>query len=121
MIRERIQAMIDQWRSLQEVSHLSDRELDDMGMTREQVVRFVRMPAAVPERMAKMAAVFGLTEAELQQAYAEYLDLMETCATCGARKVCVSALAHADDLEPADCGFCPNAAAYAEMGRVRVH
>ena len=110
---ERLRAIFDQWHELKEVAALSDRDLDDLGMTRGQMESFARMPRDVPDRMAQMAAIFGLTEAEIKRHYGEYLDMIETCAHCGSRRECTHALEHAGTTDPEECGFCPNSDLYA--------
>lgn len=112
---ERIQAMFAKWHEIKEIEALTNAELDDLGMTREQVEFFVRMPADVPARMAKMASVFGLSEDQLKANQAEYLDLLNVCGHCGARKACGKLLSHADTASRDETGFCPNAGTYTNM------
>jgi uncharacterized protein YjiS (DUF1127 family) len=110
---ERLWAIFDYWHELKEVAALSDRDLDDLGMTRSQMESFARMPRDVPERMKHMAEIFGLTEAEIKRHYGEYLDMVETCAHCGSRRNCTHVLENAETTAPEDCGFCPNSDLYA--------
>ncbi len=119
MTRTRLQTMIDQWRSLREVRALSPDDLSDLGMTGEQIERLVRMPAVVPERLTRMAGVFGLTTAEVQADRQPFLAMLEVCDGCASQETCRSALAFAETLQPEDVGFCPNAASYREMQATR--
>lgn len=112
---ERIQAMFAKWHQIKEIEALSPADLHDLGMTRDQVEFFVRMPADVPERMAKMASVFGLTEDQLKANQADYMDLLNVCGHCGARKACGKLLPHADTASRAEADFCPNAPTYGQM------
>lgn len=105
---ERIKALIERWNDLREVDHLSDRELDDLGMTRGQVEAFVRMPHDVPDRVLAMARIFGLDEDEVKANHGEWLDLLETCGTCHDRGACALVLERGDLSRPAECSFCLN-------------
>ena len=118
---ERVRAFFDQWHRLQEVHALSDRDLEDLGITRWQIEQFARMPENVGERLLQMAQVFGLDPVELQHAYADYLELLDVCRHCGNVRACKCALAHAETLDPEDCGFCPNARTYAQMAHHPLH
>ncbi len=113
MIRDRLFAIFDRWRALRDVAQMTDRELEDLGMTRGQMADLMRMPADSAERMLKMAAVFGLTEDEVKAHHDEYMELLGTCGTCGARGPCARTLANpgADAAEQAS-HFCPNAGVY---------
>ncbi|MBC2834275.1 DUF1127 domain-containing protein [Paragemmobacter straminiformis] len=110
---DRIRAFLDRWHDLKSVDALSDRELDDLGMSRAQIAEFIAIPADVPDRIARMAAVFGIPEAELQARRADYLELLSTCHHCPDRAACTLALHKGDIRSPADAAFCPNAEIYA--------
>lgn len=115
---ERIQAMFVKWHELKEISALTPTDLADLGMSREQVEFFVRMPLDVPTRMAQMAGVFGLTEDQLKADYSGYMELLEVCGHCGARKACSKVLDHAKSAVRSEADFCPNASTYAQMSPV---
>ena len=108
----RIRALIDRYQQLKTVEALSDRDLADLGMTRRQVEDFIRMPPDVPDRVARMAAIFGLSEAEVKANHAEYLELLGTCAQCRDRAACALVLAKWEIARPAEATFCPNAGTY---------
>ena len=108
----RIKALLDRWQDVREVSALSDRDLDDLGMSRAQVEAFVRMPHDVPDRVIAMARIFGLDEVEVKANHAEWLDLLEVCGTCHDRGACKLVLERGDLSRPQDCGFCLNAPAF---------
>lgn len=116
-MRERIQAIFDYWRQQRELAKLDERELGDLGLSRDQLHLLANAPATLPDRVAAMARVFGLTEAEIKREYGTYLELLTACATCGATRHCHEALAHAETLHPADCGFCPNKPVYDAMSQ----
>lgn len=106
---ERFKTALQRWRDLTEVSALSDRELDDIGISRDQLEQFVRMPADVPDRVLAMAAIFGLTEEELRRDTTLWRDLVCTCGACHDRGACALVLERGDLSRPRDCGFCLNA------------
>jgi hypothetical protein len=105
---DRIRALIVRWHELKEIEALSERDLDDLGMTRDQVRAFAAMPPDVPDRVAAMGAIFGLNPAELKANHALWLDLLETCGGCGDRGACGLVLAKGDLGRAADCSFCRN-------------
>lgn len=112
---ERIKAMIERWQELSEVEAMSDHELDDLGVTREQMRAFVCIPQDVPDRVLAMAEIFGIPEDQVQRDHALYLELLETCCTCGDRGACKLALAKGDLSRPGDCNFCRNARSFHEL------
>ncbi|MBL9058197.1 MAG: DUF1127 domain-containing protein [Rhodobacteraceae bacterium] len=109
---QRIKTLLHRWHDLAEVSALSDRELDDLGMTRDQVERFVRMPADVPDRVVAMGEIFGISAEELKRDHNAWVELLETCGTCRDRGACALVLERGELSRPQDCGFCLNAAAF---------
>lgn len=105
---EVIKAIIDRWKEEQAVNALTDRDLKDLGMTRDQVLHFLRMPADIPERVLAMGRVFGLTEGNLKKNHSEWLDMVETCAACPDRGACALVLQKGEMANPRDATFCPN-------------
>ena len=112
---QRIKALVDHWHQLNEVESMTDRDLDDLGMTRDQVEAFVRMPPDVPDRVAAMAAIFGLTETQIKADHDAYVDLLQTCGHCRERGACALVLERGDLSRPADAGFCKNKFAFANQ------
>ena len=109
----RLRALIDRWHQIKTVEALTDRDLDDLGMSRAQIQAFVTMPADVPDRVARMAAIFGIPETDLKANHADYLELLGTCAHCRDRAACSLLLHRGDIAQPKDAAFCPNAPVYA--------
>lgn len=112
---QRIKALVDHWHQMKEVASLTDRDLDDLGMTRDQVEAFVRMPNDVPDRVAAMAKIFGLTEAQIRADHDSYVELLHTCGNCRDRGACALVLERGDLSRPADAGFCLNKRAFADQ------
>lgn len=113
---EQLRAIFDQWHRIKEVQALTDRDIADLGISRGQLEHLMRLSADVPDRMAQMAAVFGLSPEQVERHHATYLDLLETCDRCGRKGDCRRALARGD-LQPGQVDFCPNAPSYVEMAR----
>lgn len=106
---ERIKALMHRWHDLHEVDALTDRELEDLGMTRDQMRALVTMPADVPDRVLAMAAIFGLSPDEVKRDHAVWLDVLECCGHCQDRGACALVLERGELSRPRDCGFCANA------------
>lgn len=111
MMMERLRNLLHRWRSLDELDKLGERELADLGLSRYELEELVTMSPEVPERMARMAAVFGLTVEDIRALRNEYLELLENCGHCEAVGQCRHML-DAGTAQPGNVGFCPNAAFY---------
>ncbi len=100
-------------RAVREVDALSERDLNELGLSRDEVRAFARTSPEVTARVARMASVFGLEAADIQRDIPGYRDLVASCATCGRAGECRDRLQDAAHLTPDDVDFCPNAPAYA--------
>ena len=100
---------------LSTAQNMTDRDLSDLGVTRAQLLNFVKMPDDVLDRMGKMADVFGADLRKIQNHRESYLDAVEACHSCDAQKICRKTLAAQGPNRPKseDIDFCPNAALYA--------
>lgn len=107
--------ILHRWAALSVTGGPSDRDLAELGLSREQAHRLAHLPRTVPERMTAMAAIFGLSKADLEANRNDWIALAETCADCRHRGECRSTLAMGAAATPADTGFCPNAGHYAEL------
>ena len=107
---ERIKALMDRWHDIKEIDSLSERDLNDLGMSRDQVQAFARMPRDISDRVKHMAAVFGISDAELQSNHEAYIDILSTCGGCRDRAKCAHLLARGTDASPLEASeFCLNA------------
>lgn len=95
------------------VAALDDRELADLGLTRDQALNLARLPAWVPDRVAAMGRLFGLAEADLIRDRGLWEDLLLTCRDCRQLAACRRLLDRDDRPEPTEAAFCPNAARFA--------
>ena len=107
-MRALVQRFISRYRDLEAVAALSERELADMGLSREQAMHLASLPRDVPERVAAMARIFGVTEAELQRDRNEWLELLEVCDGCHELPACRRLMMLGDFATPGETGFCPN-------------
>lgn len=102
-------------RDLKEIEALTERDLDDLGLNRAQMLALAWLPQDAPDRMAQMAAHYGLDRTALQDDRATFLNLLGTCGTCHDRAACADLLARSGPLSRAETGFCPNAGQFAAM------
>ena len=101
-------------RNRQEVAALDERELNDIGVTREALEYLIEVDPAVYGRMNRMAVLHGLTPRDLQVDRADFTHLAHTCDHCSAKRRCDQTLGK-EETSVADTGFCPNHGAYEAM------
>jgi uncharacterized protein YjiS (DUF1127 family) len=111
----RIRALLQRLHEAQEVNALTDRELDELGVSRAQVLDFLRMPQDTTQRVTAMGAIFGIPEAELKRDHTQWVELVSVCGHCADRNACAKVLAKADAADPAQVDFCGNRAAFADL------
>lgn len=111
----RIRALIDRLHDVQEVDALSDRDLDDLGMSREQVLAFLHMPRDITDRVTAMGAIFGLSQVELKRDHALWVEILSTCGHCADRSACAKLLAKGDQAQATEATFCANRDAFADL------
>lgn len=84
----------------------------DLGLAAADVAAAARIGAGVPDRMRRMAAVFGADAALGAVDRYHYLDMARLCDGCASRRVCAHVL-DAPGMKTADeVSFCPNGGAY---------
>lgn len=105
---DRIKTLLQRRQEIKEINALTDRELDDLGLTRDQAIAFVKMPHDVAERVAAMGRIFGIPEHDLQRDHAQWVALLSTCGHCADRGACALVLEKGELSRPVDAGFCLN-------------
>lgn len=110
---ERLRSIAKRHRDLRELSGLSDRDLADLGVSRDQARALAALPDDVPGRVAAMGRVFGVDEAVLHANRDGWNEMLETCAHCGALPACRRLMAENHKSATAAAGFCPNAPEFA--------
>lgn len=118
---QRLKALLQRSHELAEIEKLTQHDLDDLGMTRDQLRAFARMPTDVPGRVQAMAAIFGLSEDDLKHNHAQWLELQQCCGHCQDRAACALVLERGELSRPRDAAFCPNAAEFAQMAETKAH
>ena len=113
---ERIRRLFERHRDLTEVAELSDRELADLGVSRDQAVQLAALPDDVAGRISAMGRIFGLSEAELNRDRAVWLELLAVCNSCRELRACRRLLSRADAATPEDAAFCPNWKQFSKIG-----
>ena len=112
---DRIRALITRLHDVQEVNALSDRDLDDLGMTRAQLLDFLAMPRDIDQRVTAMGAIFGLSERALKHDHGLWVELLSSCGQCADRAACGKLLAKGDAAAPSEAVFCANRDTFAEL------
>ena len=109
---DRIKALKHRWQDLKQIAQLDQRDLDDLGMTRDQIQAFVRMPQDVPDRVVAMAQIFGLTEAQVRADHDRYHEFLHARGQCKDRKNCGKVLERGALAQPSDAEFCLNKSSF---------
>jgi hypothetical protein len=109
---DRLKRIIAIWHDQAEIMALTQRDLDELEVTRAQLLHLAAMPPEIPARMNAMAAIFGVAPEDLQYPRQDYVQMLDTCAACKALRECDHLLSD-PSAHPAHCGFCPNAQAFA--------
>lgn len=112
---DRIRALIGRLHDVQEVYALSDRDLADLGMSREQLLGFLRMPSDITQRVTAMAQIFGVPEVGLKRDHAQWVDLLTVCGHCTDRAACGRVLAKGAAAQPSEAPFCANRGSFTDL------
>lgn len=84
----------------------------DLGLTPADLREAAGHRGDVPERMQRMAALFGAGPALAGVGRHQMLDMARACTCCTGRAECAHLLYGPAAASAADAGFCPNAADY---------
>lgn len=114
---ERFKALRARLRDLAEVEELRESDLADLGLSRDQMRALVAIPQDVSDRMTAMAAVFGITPAELAADRGDFVDMLCNCNSCKSQGACKRELAKGAAADPANTGFCVNHDSFADMAQ----
>lgn len=111
---ERLRGIARCHRDLRELDRLSERELTDLGVTRDQAKALAALPDDIPGRVEAMGRVFWLDEVALHRDRNAWTEMLETCARCGAVPACQRLMTENHQSASAAREFCPNAAGFAQ-------
>lgn len=101
----------------QELAALDDRQLEDLGLTRDELVLAVAGAAEAPERVGMMAGRLGIEPAAFETRRSMLNEMVRRCAACRTKVICAWWLAEGG-AEDAYREFCPNAGRFTELRRV---
>lgn len=91
---------------------ISGCDLVDLGLSSWEYDTLARSRPSMPEQMKRMAAKFGLREADLERDRWTHLDLSLACAQCDRAGDCAAYLRGEGVFERTEC---PNAERFAEL------
>ena len=115
---DRIRSLIHRLHDVTEADALTDRDLTDLGISRDQLLAFLRMPRDITERVTAMAAIFGVPQADLKRNYPQWIDTLSTCGHCSDRAACHKFLDKGSAARPEEATFCGNRAVFADLSRL---
>ena len=104
-------------RQLAAIHALDPRCFTDLGVTADELRKFVGFPADLRDRMRRMAEVFGADVRRLEQQRALHAEALNECGQCRARDACRRELDAPGGTTAARCGFCPNADIWHALAR----
>jgi hypothetical protein len=102
----------------QELAALDDRQLDDIGLGRDELVLAVAGAAEAPERVGMMAGRLGIDPQAFEARRPLLNDMVKRCAACRSKVICAWWLAEGGARD-AYREFCPNAGRFVELRRHR--
>jgi uncharacterized protein YjiS (DUF1127 family) len=102
----------------QELAALDDRQLDDIGLKRDELVLVVAGAAEAPERVGMMAGRLGVDPKAFEARRPLLNEMVKRCAACRTKVICAWWLAEGG-AEDAYREFCPNAGRFIELRRYR--
>lgn len=109
-MRAILQRFLHRQRERNAVAALTEEELDDLGLSRDRALRLASMSPDVPQRVAGMAGLFGVSGADLQRDRDTWLEMLETCEDCTKLDACRRLRLLEDFATAEQAGFCPNRA-----------
>ncbi|MFN6978240.1 MAG: DUF1127 domain-containing protein [Gemmobacter sp.] len=111
---DRLRTWIGAHRVRDAIDALSDRDIADIGLSRGAMTDLATIPATIPARMTRMAALFGVSGAGVAADRPTYLEALGRCAHCSAARTCAQAFTEGSATASA-VGFCPNAPLYRDL------
>lgn len=113
---ERIKKWQAQTREFAKINRMSDVDLHDMGVSRNELQSIVGIGAEVDTRQMAMAHRHGLDSFDLRRHPQDLIASNQACAKCGHVGECASYLA--SDAPAVDSAtFCPNYELYQQLAK----
>ena len=113
---ERIRKWQDESRQRSKIAQLSDFELRDLAMSRDDLESMVGIGPEVNQRQMTMAHRHGLGEQDLRRHPQDLVASTRACAHCGHIGECARFLA-SDAPVAASAAFCPNHVLYEQLAQ----
>lgn len=108
-VRQRIAVWQQRRAMVRELRAMGDRELAELGLTRNQIALFAEQYPGASSRLGRMVARLGLRRQEAALSHLVRNDLYRTCVMCTVQRKCDHWL-DATDVDTAHApNFCPNA------------
>ena len=111
---EHLKEKLAQAREVREIEAMDARELDEIGLSRDDLISVAQTPNAVRDRMETMAAVHGIDAETLNQNRVDYVELLAKCRHCGQTAHCADFLGDAS-VAGDGAEFCPNHSDYVAL------
>lgn len=105
-----------QGQAFRDLADLTDRQLEDIGLQRDELVLAVAGAAEAPERVGMMASKLGISAETMEHRRALLNGMVKRCAVCRNKVLCAWWLAEGG-AQDAYREFCPNAGAFVELSR----
>jgi uncharacterized protein YjiS (DUF1127 family) len=99
-----------------ELAALTDRQLEEIGLQRSELVLAVAGTTDAPERVGMMASKLGINSEALAGRRPLLDTMVKRCALCRSKAFCAWWLAEGGG-DDAYRDFCPNAGAFVELRR----
>jgi hypothetical protein len=115
---ERLREYLERTGPGDEIAALTERDLAEIGVTRDALRIAATAPREVTERMTAMAFRHGLVPDDFDSYRADVAGLVESCAGCASLGACRAYLADAD-APASEADFCPNHVTYAALAAAR--
>ena len=115
-LRRFIAERFQQSQAFLELAALTDRQLEDIGLQRDELVLAVAGAAQAPERVGMMASKLGIGPESFACRRPLLNRMVKRCAACRSKVLCAWWLAEGG-AEDAYREFCPNAGAFVELSR----
>lgn len=104
-----LKALLAHRRARHEVLALTARDLDDLDLTRAELLAFIDMPQDAPDRFAAMADLLGVPQVRHRADRRDYRDMLRLCGQCRNRAQCAALLARGAPARAEAIACCSNA------------
>jgi cytochrome c553 len=111
--------LLKQRSGAQVVPGMTARDLSDIALSRADMLALITAPPQLADRVASMAAAFGVTDEMISQDRRVHTEILTACATCPHGDRCDYTFAMDLPIIQADLQDCPNRAIYVDLAAQR--